>query len=143
MPILRFMGPFKWLSNFGPGEAAFEGVTYPTSEHAYQAAKTLDPDERRLVREAKTPGKAKRLGQKVTMREDWDDVKVSVMEAILLDKFTRSPELRMKLLATGDEHLEEGNYWGDHFWGTDEKTRKGENNLGKVLMRVRETLNGQ
>ena len=54
-------------------------MTYPTVEHAYQAAKTLDEDGRKAILEAPTPGKAKRMGRKVRMRPDWEDVKLSVM----------------------------------------------------------------
>jgi predicted NAD-dependent protein-ADP-ribosyltransferase YbiA (DUF1768 family) len=54
------------------------------------------------------------------------------------DKFSRNPELRVKLLNTGDLQLVEGNYWGDTFWGV--CNGKGENHLGKILMRVRKEL---
>lgn len=138
MAITSFRGTFRWLSNFGEGEAAYDGVVYPSSEHAYMAAKTLDPQERLLIREAKTPGAAKRLGMKVTLREDWDDIRVSIMEEIVSDKYSRSPTLQMKLLATGDEHLAEGNNWGDRFWGTVDG--EGDNHLGKILMRIRHQL---
>ena len=48
--------------------------------------------------------------------------------------------LKSKLLSTGDCLLEEGNWWGDKFWGVDIKTREGENHLGKIIMQVREEL---
>lgn len=43
-----------------------------------------------------------------------------------------------KLLATRDRMLIEGNDWGDTFWGMVDG--EGENNLGKILMRVREEI---
>lgn len=73
------------------------------------------------------------------MRSDWEEVKDKVMYEIVLAKFTQNPDLKEKLLATGDEYLEEGNTWGDTIWGTVDGV--GENRLGKILMRVRDELN--
>ena len=73
------------------------------------------------------------------MRSDWEEVKDKVMYEIVLAKFTQNPDLKEKLLATGDESLEEGNTWGDTIWGTVDGV--GENRLGKILMRVRDELN--
>ena len=82
-----------------------------------------------------TPGEAKRMGRQVTLRKDWEDVKISVMEKGLRMKFA-IPELRDKLLATGEEELVEGNWWGDTCWGVCKGV--GANNLGKLLMKIRE-----
>ena len=54
-------------------------------------------------------------------------------------KYSREP-FKSKLLLTCDAHLEEGNWWFDLFWGVDIKTREGENNLGKIIMKVRNEL---
>ena len=88
---------------------------YPTVEHAYQAAKTLHPHERERVRDAATPGKAKRLGREVTMRPDWEAVKLSVMWGLLWQKFAPGTAPYATLLATGEEELVEWNTWGDRF----------------------------
>jgi len=137
--IVEFQGEYRWLSNFWPSPVEYCGVVYPTVEHAYQAAKTLLPGERRRVREAETPGKAKRLGATLTVRSDWEDIKLSVMLNLVRQKFS-DPELGRKLLGTGDALLVEGNRWGDRFWGVDLRTGLGENHLGKILMRVRDEL---
>lgn len=128
-------GNFKWLSNFYMVEVELDGETYPSTEHAYQAAKTLLPAERCEIREAPTCGKAKRLGQKVELRPDWESYKLQVMRDLLRQKFA-VPELRQKLLATGDQHLVEQNTWDDHFWGVCHG--RGLNHLGRILMDVRE-----
>lgn len=87
-----------------------------------------------------TPGQAKRLGRAVPLREDWDDVKLSVMLDLLFQKFAH-PELAAKLLATGDQKLIEGNYWHDQYWGECTCPKHifvpGKNALGKLLMQVR------
>lgn len=130
---------FRFLSNFYAAPVVYENIKYPTSEHAYQAAKTLDIIQRRNVANQPTPAKAKRYGKAVSMRFDWDDVKVEIMEDILYEKFLQNPHLMEMLLATEDAELIEGNTWGDTFWGVCDGV--GENWLGKLLMRVRESLN--
>ena len=86
------------------------------------------------------PGKSKDMGRRVPLRSDREDVKYGIMEEIVRAKFTQHPELAVRLLATGDKVLVEGNHWGDTCWGVDVRTGQGENNLGKILMRVREEL---
>lgn len=133
--IDRFDGEFEFLSNFFPCEVAQDGILYPTVEHAFQAAKTLDNFDKMQIAIADTPGKAKRLGRKVVLRSDWEEVKLAVMEDYLREKFCAGSELREKLLATGDEELVEGNWWNDTFWGVCNGV--GQNNLGKLLMKLR------
>ncbi len=79
-PILAFAGDHVFLSNFYYSPVHWEGVSYPTVEHAFQAAKTFDPEERRRVRAASSPAGAKRIGRRVTLRKDWESVKVSIVE---------------------------------------------------------------
>ena len=81
---------------------------------------------------------AKKLGRTVKLRPDWNEVKLSVMLEVLRHKFNQNPDLADKLLATGDTLLQEGNTWHDYYWGV--CNGKGENNLGKLLMLVRQEL---
>ncbi len=136
--IDNFGGKYSFLSNFYPSQVEWEDDLYPTVEHAFQAAKTGDPVERAYVREADTPGKAKRRGRKVTLREDWHTYRLVVMEQLLRDKFTRHPELGKKLLATVPAQLVEGNTWKDMYWGV--YKGRGQNHLGRLLMQVREDI---
>lgn len=140
-----FTGEFRFLSNFWPIEVEFEGMMFPTVEHAYQAAKTLSQEERELIKAAPTPGNAKRLGRTLTMRRDWEEVKVNIMEALLEQKFSKEP-LRGMLLRTFPATLTEGNHWHDNFWGQciciGCANQQGRNELGKALMRVRAKLRG-
>lgn len=135
--IVSFSGDNAFLSNFYPVMVEYEGIRYPTSEHAFQAAKTLSQAERRKIAGLPTPGQAKRAGQRVTLRPDWDEIRVDVMEDILRIKF-RDPDLRRKLLATKNKMLIEGNNWGDTFWGV--CNGRGENNLGRLLTKVRRDI---
>jgi ribA/ribD-fused uncharacterized protein len=134
-----FSGDLDFLSNFYPAPVVVGGIRYGTSEAAYQAQKSLDETVRAHFAEYH-PGKAKRKGQQIVMRPDWYEVRLAVMEEVLRAKFTQNPALAAKLLATGEKPLEEGNAWGDTFWGIDLNTGEGENNLGKILMKVRAEL---
>ena len=135
--IDQFHGPYRFLSNFWGAKVTLDGVVYPTVEHAYQAAKTLDAAERENIRAARAPNIAKRMGRSVTLRPDWEQVKVSIMLDLLRQKF-RDPRWRGLLLDTGAAELVEGNYWGDTFWGV--CNGGGLNQLGLLLMQVRSEL---
>lgn len=139
--IDRFRGAFAFLSNFMQSPIAFSGRTWPTVEHIFQAAKTLDENKREQIRFASTPAKAKQLGRKVKLRPDWEGVKQEVMLKSVRLKFKQYPELRKRLLRTGDVPLIEGNLWHDNIWGDCYCPRcrgiKGENLLGQILMKVR------
>lgn len=113
------------------------GVEFPTVEHAYQAAKSEHPLVRESFLQCATPGEAKREGRKVTVRRDWEQIKVSVMRNLLIQKFS-DPELKQKLLDTAPNELIEGNWWGDKFWGV--CRGEGKNVLGKLLMSIRDGL---
>lgn len=129
----------RFLSNFWPCRVVYEGITYTSSEHAYQAAKTRDLAEKQYIAGLSTPGQAKRAGKAVTMREDWYEVRVQIMEDICRIKFMTNEDLKRLLISTGDLYLEETNTWGDIFWGVCKG--KGQNMLGRILMRIRDECN--
>lgn len=150
--IARFQGAHAFLSNFFPCQVSLPddpSTLFPSTEHAYQAAKTLDIFIRRDFLTG-TAGQAKRLGRVIAMRSDWEEVKLSVMESLLHQKFRKGSDLAIYLERTGDAELIEGNTWGDRYWGMtiaprngDDKTfipatLVGQNQLGKLLMKVRE-----
>lgn len=134
--IDRFTGTFRFLSNFWPAPVIFDGIEYPTVEHAYQAAKTERIDQRVRIEHAQTPGQAKRLGRKVDLRPDWEEIKEAVMLTLLRQKFLKGTRLAQWLDETADHELVEGNTWGDVYWGVCDGV--GQNKLGKMLMQIRE-----
>lgn len=136
--ITEFSDQYRFLSNFWHVRITYEGMIYPTVEHAFQAAKTVSQTDRIRIRQAPTPGGAKRLGRQVTLRNNWDSIKFTVMHRLVKQKFSDSGELQDMLLATGDRKLVEGNWWGDTIWGVCKGV--GENHLGYILMAVREEL---
>lgn len=133
--ISSFSGNYRFLSNFWPCEVRFDDEAYTSVEHAYVAAKVLDRQARQAVQACPTPGFAKRLGRTLTLRADWEAIKLGVMEDLLRQKFSK-PALRELLLATDNDELVEGNTWGDTFWGVCDGV--GQNHLGKLLMRIRD-----
>lgn len=122
-------------------------IVFPTVEHAFQGFKVFkdwknptDSEIKDFIAFSKyeTPGKAKRAGRQVAINpEYWNSHRNEVMLFLLRKKF-EIPELKEKLLATGNAYLEETNYWKDIYWGVCNGI--GENNLGKLLMQLRQEL---
>lgn len=138
--INSFKGKYYFLSNFYTSKVTYDGVTYDNNESAFQSAKVTDKQERENFSKL-DPLSAKRLGRRVLLRDDWEDVKYNIMYDICKAKFTQNKNLRKRLLDTGNAILEEGNTWGDKVWGT--VNGIGQNNLGKILMDIREELKNQ
>ena len=136
--ISGFFEKYRFLSNFYRAPVDYEGVRYPTVEHAFQAAKTRDKGLRRVIRGLRSPAEAKRFGRRLALRSDWEKIRVKVMGDLVWDKFSSDQRLARKLLMTRDEELVEVNTWGDEFWGV--CYGKGENHLGRILTRVRGRL---
>ena len=145
-----FRGPMAYRSNFHwPCPVNLDGLEYDSVEHAYQAAKFLDPQIRLLFRDegdSMTPGKTKNLARTLTaqglLRKDWERVNLGIMEDLVRQKFQK-PELR-RLLAASDDLIVEDNYWHDNFWGAcfcDKCESKPKlNHLGRILMKIREEI---
>lgn len=131
---------YSFLSNFYSSPIVWEGIEYPTVEHAYQASKTHDQTLRRRISEKKYPGAAKAMGGALPIRPDWDRVRIPIMRQLLSLKFDpeRHPGLCKMLVGTGTRELIHGNYWGDTFWGV--CLEKGQNQLGLLLMEIRDKL---
>jgi ribA/ribD-fused uncharacterized protein len=136
--INSFRGENSFLSNMSGSSFKVGQETYPTVEHFFQAMKTTDPAERAKILATKTAGEAKKIGKTVTLRKNWNQIREEVMETGLRAKFQQNPELKKRLIDTGDVNLIEGNTWGDTFWG--EVDGKGQNKLGKLLMKIRDEL---
>lgn len=133
-----FLGKsYAFLSNFAACEVVLDGSVYPTVEHAYQAAKTLDPKLRREVMRLSTAAEAKRLGRELRSRVGWNSMRLSVMANLLWQKFTR-PDYKELLIDTAPAELVEENTWGDTFWGV--CNGSGHNHLGRLLMEIRVIL---
>lgn len=138
--INSFNGKYEFLSNFFLSPIEYEGIVYPTVEHAFQAAKTFDLDLRKEIAMSNTPGKAKRAGRRLQLRSDWEEEKDKIMYECVKKKF-QAPHLKEKLLNTKNEELIEGTTWHDNYWGNCSchkcENIEGQNHLGKILMKIR------
>ena len=137
--IDKFRGKYFFLSNFFEAEITYKGLTYKNNEAAFQAQKCLSDEEKLFFTEC-DPMRSKRHGRHVRLRGDWEDVKTGIMEEIVRAKFAQHPDLAQKLIETGDRTLIEGNTWGDSVWGFDIIKKRGQNRLGKILMKIRAEL---
>ena len=137
---MKFFHEYFFLSNFYPAKFTDPktGITYSSTEHFYQAHKTIIQSERQKIIDAPTPGKSKYLGRKCTIRKDWNNIKLKIMATALVLKFTQNENLKEKLIDTNTLLLEEGNTWGDTYWGVCNGI--GRNELGKLLMKLRTEL---
>lgn len=131
---------FYCLDNFSSFKVEYEGYVYSSSEEAYQALGFIEtaPEIAELIKESHSAHEAQKIAyaNKDKRREDWDEIKLSVMEDLLRAKIEQNLYVKKKLLETGDylivEDSPKDSYWG---WGKD---RNGQNNLGKIWMKLRE-----
>ena len=141
--IRAFNNQYKWLSNFSPVALRVNGLSFPTLEHAYQAYRATNEEDREKIRTALTPGQAKRIAHSVEQDPEFPARRVEIMTKLLEAKF-RKPKLKAKLKATGKQELVEGNNWHDNFYGNclcrPCATITGHNMLGKLLMKIRDEV---
>lgn len=140
--IISFNGAFSFLSNFTVSPLVINDWHFTTVEHAYQAYKAENEEDRLKIQSAKTPGQAKKVGNTINLNAHFEKRKVAIMEMLLRAKFsTAHPRLLQGLLETDNAYLVEGNTWHDNYWGDCICPKcadtEGGNRLGKLLMRVR------
>jgi ribA/ribD-fused uncharacterized protein len=164
----RETGPYGEFCNFYPCEIVYDGKSYPTSEHLYQALKyiykkspIINVDYAEEIRNASTPNISKILANQnisykyswqqrisdniikyqqlgIKPRPDWEKAKLHIMKTVLFLKFCSNRYCWEILVKTGENDLQEDSPY-DNFWGIG-KNGKGENMLGKLLVQVRESL---
>ena len=142
--IDNFDKAYGFLSNFSESPFVFMNETWPTVEHAFQAYKSREKPIRDHIRGLKESRDAKRAGKAVVYRNDWHDIREPLMEMLVGAKFIQNEELASRLVKTSDQSLIEGNFWHDNDWGDCRcdncHDKPGKNMLGKILMKVRQSL---
>lgn len=141
--IIEFQGEFRWLSNFTLVEVRGPvGLVFKSTEHAYQAFKSLDESIWKNIQLIDSPGKVKIFSRGIKIRDDWNEVKQSVMYYLVRQKFNPINNfiLSEKLIKTNGMKIQEGNYHSDKYWGFCLKTNKGKNILGQIIELVRKDL---
>jgi len=142
MIIESFHDTHYYLSNFYENPMKVDGKSFKSNEHFFQASKAGNTEDFEYVRASATAAQSKKRGREIKMRGDWDNVKNTIMTQGLRAKFA-DPELRQRLLDTGDAALIEGNNWHDVYWGRCDCSKHGgdgQNWLGRLLMQLREEL---
>ena len=136
-PILEFQGNYRWLSNFYPCRIEYFGYVYKSVEHSYQAQKSNSQEWKTYCEKENNPALVRKKSRNIMIIENWDDLKYKIMNDLLELKFSQ-PAFKIWLKNTGNSIIEEGNYWGDVYWGIDMKSGKGYNHLGKLIMSIRD-----
>lgn len=138
--ILFYEGEYYMFSNFAAFAVTYNGRVWMTSEHAYQAAKFDDESVVTLIHQALSAHDSKKVAHTYLskVRENWENVKITVMEDIVRAKIAQHPYIREKLLATGNRQIIEDSH-KDAFGGRG-IDYKGRNELGEVWMRIREEI---
>jgi len=129
------------LSSFAATKLRYRNFTWPTSEHAYQAAKFEDSNIVRKIKSAPSPWEAFEISREYQkhIRPSWTDKeRLCAMESILRAKITSNPFVERFLLSTKDYQLFEDSPL-DSFWGIG-SDGKGQNNLGKIWMKLRDEV---
>jgi hypothetical protein len=141
--IIEFKDDYKWLSNFEPVKIIYNELEFPSVEHAYQSAKGDDEEWIKFCSNVNNKaGYVKQMSKTIKLDKNWSKDKIKIMKLLLKQKFNKEP-FKTKLLETGNEYIQEGNTWNDVFWGVDLNTNNGKNNLGKLIMDIRNELNNQ
>ena len=142
--ITSFKDEHRFLSNFYQSPVTLDGLTYPNAEAAFQAQKCEKEEDKVKYTLVKNPVVAKRMGKKEpNLPGNWNEISYGIMLDVVRAKFS-VPEMKEKLLATGDAELVEGNNHHDNLWGDCTcprcAARVGQNRLGKILMKVRDEM---
>ena len=136
--------PYGAFSNLYRREVQLDRVTYPTAEHAYQAAKARRPEVRDWILAAPSPALLAMAAHGLYQWDivpDWSRIKFDRMRAVLRAKFTQHADLHELLISTGTARLVEAGTVDNavnRLWG--EINGKGRNMLGVLLMELREEL---
>lgn len=137
MKIMEFKGEYSFLSNFYPCMVydPVDQLFYRSTEAYFQAQKCATKEERAsfCMLDAR---ESKKLGRQVNLRQNWDEIKDSVMLTGLFLKFTQNKRIGLLLAGLAGVELVEGNRWNDTYWGYCLKTHSGSNKLGKLLEQV-------
>ena len=135
--INNFKGRYSFLNTFSESNFYYDGLLFHNAECAFQSAKCRFEKDKRMFCHM-SPREAKNVGNRVSLRPGWDNMKYQIMKDINYCKFSQNPDLKRKLLKTGNEYLEFANNHGNSEWGTINGV--GRNWLGKILMEIREEL---
>lgn len=143
MKTIRFykeFGEYGYLATYSNHGFFKDGIYWKTSEHYYQAQKFVEPEVKLKIANAKTPKIASTIGRdrNLNLRSDWEEIKQNIMYDAVYFKFSQNKDILRKLLDTGNAKLVEATV-KENYWGCG-PNNDGQNNYGKILVRVRKQL---
>lgn len=143
MKTIRFykeFGEYGYLATYSNHGFFKDGIYWKTSEHYYQAQKFVEPEVKLKIANAKTPKIASTIGRdrNLNLRNDWEEIKQNIMYDAVYFKFKQNKDILRKLLDTGNAELVEATV-KENYWGCG-PNNDGQNNYGKILVRVRKQL---
>ena len=134
---------FYALDNFSAHIVEIWGKKFQTSEHAYQWKKFADsnPEIAQEIFSATSPNQVKKISDahKAEVSSIFHNLKVEIMEEILRAKVNQHEKVKRILKESGTKMIIENSPL-DNFWGAGHDG-KGENVLGKLWMKVRDSQN--
>ena len=135
--------PYYEFTNFYPASVVIDGQCWPSTEHYFQAQKFVGTPYLEVIRGFSSAREAFQLSRDPAVswwrRSDWDAVKDDIMLKALRCKFAQHLDLRKMLWETGDKELIE-HTTNDSYWADGGGHGKGQNKLGKLLMKVRDDI---
>lgn len=138
--IEQFRKEYGWLSNFTDVTIVLDDIKYRSVEHAYMSAKSDEKEWKLFCADFNnTASKIKLESKTIKIKQNWNLIKLQVMEDCLRQKFNQEP-FKTQLINTNDMYIQEGNNWSDKYWGVCLKTNQGSNHLGKLIMKIRTEL---
>ena len=143
MKTIRFykeFGEYGYLATYSNHGFFKDGIYWKTSEHYYQAQKFVEPEVKLKIANAKTPKIASTIGRdrNLNLRSDWEEIKQNILYDAVYFKFKQNKDILRKLLDTGNAELVEATV-KENYWGCG-PNNDGQNNYGKILVRVRKQL---
>ena len=135
--INRFKGEHAFLDNRFRCKFIWEGITYNSAEAAFLSSKFKEVSEREILASCSISKAAMKAKEQIPY-PGWEEARLDIMESIIKAKFEQNPTLMKKLADTGNRILIYGNSKKETFWGIDLYSWEGENNLGKIIMRIRD-----
>lgn len=139
--IKNFRGKYNFLSNMFNCNITIDNNVFTNAEAYFQSLKCRNLDD--VAKFVGIEGsKAKQLGKKIDLIDNWNDIRYETMVKVLFAKFNQNEELKQQLIDTYPNELVEGNHWHDNYWGVcscDKCSGKGQNSLGIALMQVRDS----
>ena len=133
------------LDNFAPFGLTMDNEYFQTSEHAFQYLKFVDTNKEvaESIKKSFSPNDARIIAHenKASRLANWSDIKYEKMEEVLKLKVEQNPIVKECLLNTKDYLIAECCIDEDTDWGVD-NNNQGENNLGKIWMKIRDELRG-